>query len=39
VEKDYVRGPGTFLSGLIDASWTLTADDVVERAKVTVETS
>ncbi|XP_006457334.1 hypothetical protein AGABI2DRAFT_229699, partial [Agaricus bisporus var. bisporus H97] len=39
VELDYVRGPGTFLSGLIDALWTLTADDVVRRAKITVETS
>lgn len=39
VEREYVRGPGTFLGGLIDVLWSLTPEEVVERAKVTVESA
>lgn len=39
VEKEYVQGPGTFLGGLIDVLWVLAPDEVVRRAKITVESS
>jgi thiamine-phosphate diphosphorylase / hydroxyethylthiazole kinase len=36
VEKYQVRGPGTFLPGLIDALWDLGPGEVLSRANVTV---
>ena len=32
-----VKGPGTFLSGLIDTLWALRSDDVQNLAKVSIE--
>ncbi|KAH6897639.1 thiamine biosynthetic bifunctional enzyme, partial [Coprinopsis sp. MPI-PUGE-AT-0042] len=36
VEKHQVRGPGTFLPGLIDALWELSVEEVLSKAKLTI---
>ena len=37
VQREDVKGPGTFLSGLIDTLWALHSDDVQNLAKVSIE--
>jgi len=37
VQRGDAKGPGTFLSGLIDTLWALRADDVQNLAKVSIE--
>ena len=37
VQREDVKGPGTFLSGLIDTLWALHSDDVQNLAKVLIE--
>lgn len=37
VQREDVKGPGTFLSGLIDTLWALSSDDVQNLAKVSIE--
>ncbi|TFK44211.1 thiamine biosynthetic bifunctional enzyme Thi4 [Crucibulum laeve] len=39
VHRDGVKGPGTFLSGLIDTLWSMDSQDVINLAKITVEQS
>lgn len=37
VQREDVKGPGSFLSGLIDTLWALHSDDVQNLAKVSIE--
>ncbi|KAM6501982.1 thiamine biosynthetic bifunctional enzyme Thi4 [Amanita muscaria] len=37
-EREGIKGPGTFLSGLIDVLWDLTADDIARLAMVQLYT-
>ncbi len=37
VESGHVRGPGTFLGGLIDVLWNLGPEEVIKRAKIAIE--
>lgn len=36
MKREGVKGPGTFLPGLIDVLWSLEADEVMTEAKITV---
>jgi thiamine-phosphate diphosphorylase/hydroxyethylthiazole kinase len=37
VKRESVKGPGTFLPGLIDALWDITPEQVQELSRVTVK--
>ena len=36
-KRDDVKGPGTFLPGLVDVLWKLTPEDVLKAAKITIK--